>query len=231
MENKKKVIITPVTQTAVVGYREEPAYTFDELPKDVQQSLIDNFDRETLEDGFFDLGIDLIIDALIDTIYEKYKLPVTRIPWDLSCCQGSGATFATDIITGDELKEFIKTSFPSFAKSFRWPYLLDYFCDSCQIEFREDSRYQGFNHVWYSFDFDLDEYPHIDYFLGNKVDEFDKILDNFASDLSGNIYKKLEIAYDEATNDESVMYELQEHYYNSDGFIMDEFVKDVATDV
>lgn len=231
MENTKKLIITPVVQTITVGYKAEPAYTFDELSEDVQQSLIDNFDREALESGFFDYGIDLVIDNYIDTIYEKYKLPVTRIPWDLSYTQGSGATFATDVITGDELKEFIKMSFPSFAKSFRWPGLLDHFCDNGEIEFREDNRYQGFNHVWYSFDFDLDEYPHVDCFLDNKVDEFDKILDNFASDLSGDIYEVLEIAYDGATNDEAVMYELQEHYYNVDGFIMDEFVKDVPADV
>ena len=109
--------------------------------------------------------------------------------------------------------------------------MFDYFCDSGQIEFREDARYQGFNHVWYSFDFDLDGYPNIDNFLNNKVDEFEENLNNFASDLSGDIYKKLDIAHDEVTNDEVVMHELQEHYYNSDGFIMDEFVKEVATDV
>lgn len=231
MEKTKKLIITPVVQTVVVGYKAEPVYTFDELPASVQRSLIENFDREALESGFFDYGIDLVIGNYIDTIYKKYKLPVTRIPWDLSYTQGSGATFATDVITGDELKEFIKTSFPSFAKSFRWPDLLDHFCDNGEIEFREDGCYQGFNHVWYSFDFDLDEYPHIDCFLGNKVDEFDKILDNFSSDLSGDIYEMLEISHDGATNNEAVMYELCQHYYNSDGFIMDDFVKDVPIDV
>lgn len=231
MENTKKFIVTPITETITVGYKAEPAYTFDELTENVQQSLIDNFDREALEEDFFDLDIDFVLDDLIDTIYEKYKLPVTRIPWDFSYRQGSGATFVTDTITGDELKEFIKTTFPTFAKSFRWPYLLDYFCDNGEIEFREDGRYQGFNHVWYSFDFDLDEYPHIDCFLGNKVDEFDKILDNFSSDLSGDIYEMLERAHDRATNNEAVMYELQEHYYNSDGLIMDEFVKEVSADV
>lgn len=231
MKNTKKIAVTPIVQAAVVGYREDPVYTFDELSEDVQQLLIDDFDREALEDGFLNFGIDLVIYDLIDTVYRKYKLPVTRIPWDLSCCQGSGATFATDTITGDELKEFIKTTFPTFAKSFRWPYLLDYFCDSGQIEFREDTHYQGFNHVWYSFDFDLDGYPNIDNFLSNKVDEFEENLNNFASDLSGDIYKKLERAHDGATNDEAVMYELQEHYYNSDGFIMDEFVKEVSADV
>ena len=83
MENTKKIIVTPVVQTITVGYKEELAYTFDELPESMQQSLIDNFDRKALEDGFFDAGIYLVVDDLIDTIYGKYKLPVTRIPWDL----------------------------------------------------------------------------------------------------------------------------------------------------
>ena len=85
--------------------------------------------------------------------------------------------------------------------------------------------------MWYSFDFYLNGYPNIDNFLNNKVDEFEENINNFASDLSGDLYKKLERAYVGATTDEAVMYELQEHYYNSDGFIMDEFVKEVATDV
>lgn len=231
MEKTKKLIITPITETAVVGYKAEPVYTFDELTNSVQQSLIENFDHEALEDDFFDFGINFVIDDYMDTIYEKYKLPVTRIPYDLSYCQGSGATFVTDDITGDELKEFIKTSFPSFAKSFRWPGLLDYFCDNGEVEFREDNHYQGFNHVWDSFDFELAEHPHVDYFMDDKVVEFEKLLDNFASDLSGDIYKVLEIAHDGATNDEAVMVELKEHYYNVDGFVMDDFVKEVPADV
>lgn len=42
MENMKNFIITPITQTAVVGYREDPVYTFDELPKDVQRRVVDD---------------------------------------------------------------------------------------------------------------------------------------------------------------------------------------------
>ena len=42
MENTKKFIITPIVQTAVVGYRKDPVYTFDELPEDVQRQLIND---------------------------------------------------------------------------------------------------------------------------------------------------------------------------------------------
>jgi hypothetical protein len=42
MENTKKFIITPITQTVVVGYREDPVYTFDELLASVQRQIVDD---------------------------------------------------------------------------------------------------------------------------------------------------------------------------------------------
>lgn len=51
MENKKKFIVTPVTQTITVGYREDPVYTFDELPKDVQRQVVDDEIKQRQEDG------------------------------------------------------------------------------------------------------------------------------------------------------------------------------------
>lgn len=51
MENKKKFIITPIVQTAVVGYREDPVYKFDELPKDVQRQVVDDEIAQRQEDG------------------------------------------------------------------------------------------------------------------------------------------------------------------------------------
>lgn len=233
MEKTKKIIIAPVTETVVVGYKAEPVYAFDELPESVRQSLIENFDREALEDDFFDFSIDFVVDDLMDAIYKKYRLPVTRIPYDLSYCQGSGATFVTDTITGNELKKFIKTTFPAFAKSFRWPGLLDYFCENGIISFLECGSYSGYpcNTLHDEFWFNPDEYPRIDKYLDNKVAEFEELLDDFSNDLSGKIYRTLDICYDGATNDEAVIHELQEHYYNADGFIMDDFIKEVPADV
>lgn len=51
MENKKKFIITPIVQTAVVGYKAEPVYKFDELPKDVQRQVVDDEIAQRQEDG------------------------------------------------------------------------------------------------------------------------------------------------------------------------------------
>lgn len=42
MENTKKIVVVPIVQTAVVGYKTEPVYTFDELPESVQRQLIDD---------------------------------------------------------------------------------------------------------------------------------------------------------------------------------------------
>ena len=42
MENTKKFIITPITQTITVGYKAEPVYEFDELPEDVQRQVVDD---------------------------------------------------------------------------------------------------------------------------------------------------------------------------------------------
>lgn len=51
MENTKKLIITPVVQTVVVGYKAEPVYTFDELPGNVQRQVVDDEIAQRQEDG------------------------------------------------------------------------------------------------------------------------------------------------------------------------------------
>lgn len=51
MENTKKVIVTPVVQTITVGYKAEPVYTFDELPKDVQRRVVDDEIAQRQDDG------------------------------------------------------------------------------------------------------------------------------------------------------------------------------------
>lgn len=51
MENTKKVIVTPVVQTITVGYKAEPVYTFDGLPKDVQRQVVDDEIAQRQDDG------------------------------------------------------------------------------------------------------------------------------------------------------------------------------------
>lgn len=51
MENTKKFIITPITETITVGYKTEPVYTFNELPKDVQRQVVDDEIAQRQDDG------------------------------------------------------------------------------------------------------------------------------------------------------------------------------------
>lgn len=51
MKNTKKFVVTPVVQTITVGYREDPVYTFDELPKNVQRQVVDDEIAQRQEDG------------------------------------------------------------------------------------------------------------------------------------------------------------------------------------
>ena len=55
MENTKKVIVTPVVQTITVGYKAEPVYTFDGLPKDVQRRVVDDEIAQRQDDGVDDI--------------------------------------------------------------------------------------------------------------------------------------------------------------------------------
>lgn len=53
MTEQKKFTIVPVMQTVVTGFKKVQVYDFDELSEDVQQRLIDEYDRELLERDFF----------------------------------------------------------------------------------------------------------------------------------------------------------------------------------
>lgn len=52
MNEQQKFVIVPIVETAVTVFEKVPVYSFDELPKDVQQSLINNFNREGLQEDF-----------------------------------------------------------------------------------------------------------------------------------------------------------------------------------
>lgn len=51
MENTKKIIITPITQTITVGYKAEPVYAFDELSEDVQRQVVDDEIAQRQDEG------------------------------------------------------------------------------------------------------------------------------------------------------------------------------------
>lgn len=234
MAEKKKFVIVPIVETAVTGFEKVPVYSFDELPKDVQQSLINNFNREGLQEDFFDGIVDLYTDGIMDDIANKYNLNVFSINYDLSYCQGSGATFITGEITGTELKNFIKKTIPGFVKYFRFPNVLfPYFCECVKVIFLP-GRCANYNNVGTYGDFNPDEEQHIDNYLTDKLYQLEKLLEIFSSGLSCEITEKLYNEYEAYTSDENIKKVLSERgdYWTEDGEPIDaNDVKEVATDV
>ena len=210
----KKYTISPIRQTITVGYKKTQVYNFSELPKDVQDSLVEDFDRDSLSDDFFDFDIDFLIDEIINDAYEKYALTITCVPYDLSYTQGSGATFVTDNIVGDDLRKFLIKSFPDFAKSFRFPILFDYFIESSTLQFME-ARSANYNNVFFEtcIDVNIDNFPHVEDYLSKKAYELEKILDDFSYDVSGKITSRLYDAYEQYTSDENVECILEDDNY------------------
>lgn len=215
MTEQKKFTIVPVIQTVITGFKKVPVYDFNELPEDVQQRLIDSYDREFLEHDFFESDIDFYIDELKEMIWDKYNLPISDIYYDLSYSQGSGATFETDEICGVDLEKFIKKTFPDFVKSFRFG-LFDDFIASVKLEFAF-TRCNSRNNLYLDGYFYPDEYPYIDEYLDNKLYKLELLLKEFSDDLSDKIADKLYAAYEYSYSDENVINELRCNRYFKDG--------------
>lgn len=226
MKNQKKFAVMPITETRTVGLKKVPVYSFSELSADVQQELIDGFDVAGLSDDFFYNAIDLTIDDIKEDILNKYGLPVDII-YDLSYCQGSGATFVTGMMTGDELEAFIKKAFPQFVKSFRFSEVLfPRFCESVEIEFNQ-GQCASYNVLYYESDFYWESdfapdcTPYIDNYLTGKLYELEKALEDFSNLLSGEIASRLYDEYEWYTSDENIKEILSDDLYFEDGTVVE----------
>lgn len=220
MKNQKKFAVMPITETRAVGLKKVPVYSFSELSADVQQELIDGFDVAGLRDDFFYNAIDLIIDGIKEEVLNKYGLSIDVI-YDLSYCQGSGATLVTDMITGDELEAFIKKTFPEFVKSFRFSEaLFPYFCECTEIEFSK-GLCASYNNLYYESDFNPDCTPYIDNYLTGKLYELEQTLKDFSNLLSGEIASRLYDDYEWYTSDENIKEILSDGLYFEDGTIVE----------
>lgn len=215
MTDQKKFTVVPVIQTVVTGFKKVPVYDFDELSEDVQQRLIDDYDRELLERDFFDFDIGFYIDEIKRDVWNKYNLPISDIYYDLSYSQGSGTTFETDEIQGVDLEKFIKKTFPDFVKSFRFG-LFDDFIASVKMEFSLTRCYSR-NNLWLEGYFCPDDYPHIDNYLDNKLYELELMLNDFSDNLFDEITDKLYKAYEYTISDENIINELRCNRYFKDG--------------
>ena len=216
MTEQGKFTIVPIIQTVITGFKKVPVYEFDELSEDVQQRLIDSYDRVSLEQGFFDFDIEFYIDEIKAMMWDKYNLPISDIRYDLSYSQGSGATFETDDITDMELEKFIKKTFPDFVKSFRFSSMFPYFCENVTISF-STGRCTSYNNLYIEGYFNPDEYPYIDNYLSEKLYQLEKLLEDFSGDLSDKITDKLYAAYEYSYSDENVINELRCNRYFKDG--------------
>lgn len=224
MTNQKKFAVMPITETRTVGLKKVPVYSFNELSAGVQQELIDGFDVAGLSDDFFYNAIDLIIDDIEEDVLNKYGLSIDVI-YDLSYCQGSGATFVTDMMTGDELETFIKKTFPEFVKSFRFPEdLFPRFYESVEIEFNQ-GQCASYNVLYYESDFYWESdfapdcTPYIDNYLTHKLFEFEKLLNDFSRTLSREITTRLYDEYGWYTSDENIKEILSDSLYFEDGTV------------
>ena len=219
MTEQKKFTIVPIMQTVVTGFKKVPVYDFDELSEDVQQRLIDDYDIEGLQENFFDFEIDFYIDGIKQDIWQKYNLPVSSINYDLSYCQGSGATFVTDVISDKELEKFIKKTFPDFVKSFRSPdVLFPYFCECTEVEFRT-GRCASYNNVNVGAYFNPDAVRYIDTYLTDKVYQLEKMLKSFSSDLTCKITRKLYDLYENSYSESAIKNMLSCSLYFENGDI------------
>ena len=219
MTEQKKFTIVPVIQTAVTGFRKVQVYSFDELSEDVQQQLIDDYDIEGLQENFFDFEIDFYIGGIKQDIWQKYNLPVSDIDYDLSYCQGSGATFITDAVSDKELEKFIKKTFPEFVKSFRFTdVLFPYFCECTEVTF-SPGRCASYNNVNVGAYFNPDAVRYIDTYLTDKVYQLEKTLKSFSSDLTCEITRKLYDLYENSYSENAIKNMLSCSLYFENGDI------------
>lgn len=221
MKNQKKFKVVPILEIKITGLKKVPVYNFSELSSDIQEKLINNFDVDRLRDNFFDFAIDDEMDYIKQDVFNKYGLLI-KIFYDLSYCQGSGASFITDMTTGKELETFIKTAFPEFVKSFRFSEILfPYFCECMELEFNE-GRSLSYNVPYYEADFNPDKWERIDDYLTGKLEELDKLITDFSIMLSSQITRKLYNAYEEYTGDENIKGILSDNLYFKDGTLAEE---------
>lgn len=99
------------------------AYTFDELPNDVQLSVLDkyrgwniddqNFWAESIERDFIEKLSNQGFTVEKKKWHSDAKEEKPCIYWDVSCCQGSGASFEAEV----DLEKYIKANLQDLIKA------------------------------------------------------------------------------------------------------------------
>lgn len=162
MENTKKFIITPITETITVGYKAEPVYKFDELPKDVQRQVVDDEivqrQEESANYSWFDENFDSfkktaeILNIETEREADEYGATIYIV------AENNSEYIDMCDITGLRAYKYIVNNFlPDFrrGKYYSLGYNKEKYCYSwryskCQFNYDGDGYYLDliFNEVW-----------------------------------------------------------------------------------
>lgn len=235
MENTKKFIITPITETITVGYKAEPVYTFDELSEDVQRQLIDDEIKQRQEESanycpWFDEDFDSFKKTAeilnIETEWEADEYGTT-----ISISEENNSEYIDMCdITGLRAYKYIVNNFlPDFrsGKYYSLGYNKEKYCypwrySKCQFNYDGDGYYLDliFNEVWQGMKRSI---------IKKKLSVMDfiqAVVDEYADEISQDI---IHFFSSQGVQEDL---SLRGDYWTKDGELVDDNdVKEVATDV
>lgn len=235
MKNMKKFIITPITQTITVGYREDPVYTFDELSPDVQRRVVDDEIAQRKYEGvnnmpWLDEDFDSfqktaeILNIETETETSEYGTTIYILEENnneyIDICHLTGLR-AYKYIVNNFLPEFRRGKYYSLRYNkekhcYPWRY------SKCQFNYDGDGYYLDLivNEVWQG----------MKRSIVNKnlsvMDFIQAVVDEYADEISQDIINYF--------SSQGVKEELSERgdYWTKDGELIDDNdVKEVAADV
>lgn len=163
MENTKKFIITPITETITVGYKAEPVYDFDELSKDVQRQVVDDEIKQRQDDGVDNLPwldenwdsfekVAEILNIETEAEADEHGASISILEENnnehIEMCCITGLR-AYKYIVNNFLPDFRRGKYYSLGYN-KEKYCYPWRCSKCQFNYDGDGYYLDliFNEVW-----------------------------------------------------------------------------------
>lgn len=234
MENTKKFIITPITETITVGYKAEPVYKFDELPKDVQRQVVDDEivqrQEESANYSWFDENFDSfkktaeILNIETEREADEYGATIYIVAENnseyIDMCDITGLR-AYKYIVNNFLPDFRRGKYYSLAYNkekhcYPWRY------SKCQFNYDGDGYYLDliFNEVWQGMKRSI---------IKKKISVMDfiqAVVDEYADEISQDI---IHFFSSQGVQEDL---SLRGDYWTKDGELVDDNdVKEVSADV
>lgn len=235
MENTKKFIITPITETITVGYKAEPVYKFDELPKDVQRQVVDDEIAQRQEDGvnnmpWLDENFDSfqkvaeILNIETETETDEYGTTIYIVAENnseyIDMCDITGLR-AYKYIVNNFLPDFRRGKYYSLGYN-KEKYCYPWRCSKCQFNYDGDGYYLDliFNEVWQGMKRSI---------IKKKISVMDfiqAVVDEYADEISQDI---IHFFSSQGVQEDL---SLRGDYWTKDGELVDDNdVKEVSADV